>query len=161
MWETIEHILMSPNATIVLCFVLVIVILGILLSKSGLLNIRTQNFQLGASVRERDIIRSQVDWSHTFIMGLYSQINPKDSKYGGYFTKYILEYLYSEVVNWITFNHIRVDTEYLTTKQSIIRSMIYSMDIDEDFKTPEFQKQVDDWVEEVVKTLVKIRENYK
>jgi hypothetical protein len=39
--------------------------------------------------------------------------------------------------------------------------MIYSMDIDEEFKTPEFQKQVDDWVEEVVKTLVKIRENYK
>lgn len=160
--EAVVHVLTGPNSWIIIIALIFLIILGTILTKKGFIYISTDKFHVGADYKEREIIRAQCEWSHTYIMGLYSKINPTESKYHGYFTRYILECMCSEVVNWITFNHIRTDPEYLMTKQSIIRHMLYSMnDVDEEFKSKEFSDQMNEWVKEVVTTLVRIRETYK
>lgn len=161
MWEAISKVLMSPNAGIVLAGVILVLVLLSVLSRWGILSINTKGLSLGADIRERDIIRQQIEWAHSYISGLYSYIQPPDSDYGGYFTRYILEIAYSEVVDWISFNHMKLDGEYIAIKQMKIKSIIYSYDLRPEFRTPKFEKQVDAWTEEVIKKLVMIRQMYK
>ena len=159
MWETIRDILLSPNATMVMAFLLILVVIISVLSRRGILSINTKGLSLGADVQERDIIRQQVEWTHNYIMGLYSKIQPMtNNRYDGYYTKYMLEIAYSEIVDWITFNHIKLDSDYIDIKQATMRSAIFSHDIDPQFKTPEFEKQIDTWVDEIIRKLVRIRE---
>ena len=162
MWETIGNVLTSPNAGVVMAALLILVVLLSVLSRRGILSINTKGLTLGADIRERDIIRQQVEWVHCFVAGLYSTIQPMtDNRFNGYFTRFILEVCYSEIVDWITFNHITLDSDYISIKQAKIKSIVYSYDIDANFKTPKFEKQIDAWVEEIIKKLATIREVYK
>lgn len=162
MWQAISDVLRSPNAGFVLATILFILVLVSIMSKRGILSINTHGLSLGADVQERDIIRQQVEWTHCYVSSLYGTIQPMtDNKYKGYYTRFILETCYSEIVDWITFNHIKLDSEYISIKQTRIKSLIYSHDIDEVFKSPEFEKQIDAWVEEIIKKLATIRELYK
>lgn len=160
MWEALLGVLTSANAAMVLIFVLILVSICIFLLKKGFIQINTKNFRLGADERERDIIRQQVEWAHTFIMGLQVHFKTaSDTK--GYFLKYLLEKSYSEVVDWITFNHLRADGSYIPIKQDKIKSMIFSLDISPEYATDEYKKQIDEWVDELIRKLILIREDYK
>lgn len=162
MWETIKEVLISQNAGAVMGCLLILVVIISVLSRRGILSINTKGLTLGADIRERDIIRQQVDWVHSYVTGLYSTIQPMtDNRYNGYFTRFILELCYSEIVDWITFNHIKLDSDYISIKQTRIRAIVYGFDIDPCFKTPKFEKQIDAWVEEVIKKIATIREVYK
>ena len=163
MWETIKEVLLSTNAWMVLVAVIFLILVAYTLMRKGLIFISTDKFQFGGDYRERDIIRQQVEWSHSYVRGLYSKIQPlsTDAQYGGYFTKYLLECVYDEIVNWITFNHIKVDSDYISIKQQLVKNLVYSFDVDDVFRTPDFEKQIDEWVEEVIRKLVHIREMYK
>ena len=161
MWETIGNVLTSANATMILWFLLLVAILLVALMKTGLLSVHTQVFQFGEDIKERDIIRQQVEWAHVYISGLYRMIQPTSPEYNGYFTRYILECVYSEVVDWITFNHIKVDSDYISIKQAKIKALVYSFDVRPEFRTQKFEKQLDIWVEELVRKLALIREVYK
>ena len=162
MWEAIGNVLSGSNASLVLIFLFLITIIASVLSRKGILSITTKGLTLGADIRERDIIRQQVDWTHSFVTGLYATIQPMtDGKYNGYYTRFILEMCYSEIVDWITFNHIKLDSDYISVKQTRIKSIVYSLDIDPQFKTPKFEKQIDSWVEEIIKKLSTIREVYR
>ena len=162
MWETIGSVLTSANAGVVMAFLLFVVILASVLSRRGILSITTKGLTLGADIRERDIIRQQVEWTHSFVSGLYSTIQPMtDNKYNGYYTRFILELCYSEIVDWITFNHIKLDSDYISIKQTKIKAIVYGFDIDPQFKTPKFEKQIDTWVEEIIKKLNTIRDVYR
>lgn len=161
MWETIKAILTSQNATAILGFLIVLLVVISVLSRKGLLSINTKGLTLGADVQERDIIRQQVEWTHCYVAGLYSHIQPMtDNRYNGYYTKFILEVCYSEIVDWITFNHIKLDSDYIAIKQAKIKSIVYSYDIDPQFKTQRFERQIDAWVEEVIRKLASIRDVY-
>lgn len=161
MWEAIRDVLMSTNASMVMASLLILVVIISVLSRRGILSINTKGLTLGADVQERDIIRQQIEWSHTYIAGLYSYIQPMtDNRYQGYFTKFILEQIFSEVVNWISFNHIKLDSDYVSVKQTVVKYIVFSYDIDPCFRTPKFEKQIDAWVEELIKKLVTIREVY-
>ena len=162
MWETIGQVLTSPNASVVMAGILVLVVMLSVLSRHGILAINTKGLTLGADIRERDVIRQQVEWTHSFVSGLYSTIQPMtDNRFNGYYTKFILELCYSEIVDWITFNHIKLDSDYISIKQTKIKSIVYGFDIDPCFKTPKFEKQIDAWVEEIIKKLSTIRDVYK
>jgi hypothetical protein len=161
MWETVRAVLLSPNATMVMGSLLILVVIISVLSRKGILSINTKGLTLGADVQERDIIRQQVEWTHNYIMSLYPKIQPKtNNRYDGYYTKYMLEIAYSEIVDWITFNHIKLDSDYIDIKQATMRSVIYSHEIDSVFKTPEFEQQIDEWVEEIIRKLAAIRAVY-
>lgn len=162
MWDAIAKILTNNNALLVLMFVLVFGVILIILSMAGLVRIDTGAFKMGADHRERDIIRQQIEWSHSYIIGLKSQIIADESHFNGYLTMFVLEAAFDEVINWITFNHINLESDYISIKQEKIRSMIHSMkDIKPEYKTKEYDKKVDKWVEELIRKLVLIRKVYK
>ena len=161
MWEAISNIFTSANASIVMAFLLIILIIVSLLSRRGILSINTKGLTLGADIQERDIIRQQCEWAHNYIKSLYSYVQPlSNQENNGYMTKYILEVAYSEVVKWITFNHIKLNSEYVHVKQLTMRSLIYSFDIESVYRTPEFEEQINSWVEEIIKKLQEIRTAY-
>ena len=161
MWEAIKEILLSQNASMVMASLLILVVIISVLSRKGILSINTKGLSLGADVQERDIIRQQIEWSHTYIAGLYSSIQPlTDNRYQGYFTKFILETIFAEVVNWISFNHIKLDSDYVSVKQATVKYIVYSYDVDSVFRTQKFERQIDAWVEELIRKLVTIREVY-
>ena len=162
MWEAVAKVLTNSNALLVLIFLMIFTLILIVLAASGLVQINTGSFKMGADSRERDIIRQQTDWSHTYILGLKSQIVADEKVHNGYLTLYMLESTYDEVVKWIVFNHINLESDYVSIKQEQIKSMIHSQpDIQSQYKTKEFDKKVDKWVEELITRLVKIRKVYK
>ena len=161
MWEAIAKILTNSNALLVLIFLTFFILILIVLTRTGLVEIKTANFRMGADAKERDIIRQQVEWAHTFLMGLPVQIEADNSKYGGYFTKYILESVYDEVVNWITFNHINIESDYIGIKQAKIKNLVWSLDVEPQYRTKDFETKIDRWTDDLIHKLVKIREVYR
>lgn len=161
MWDAIARVLTNSNALLALVFLLIFFILFVLLARTGLIQIHTNSFRMGADLRERDIIRQQIEWAHTYVMSLEHEIKADNSKYGGYFTKYILEAVYDEIINWITFNHINLQSDYIGIKQAKIHAIVYSMPVEKQYRTKDFEKKLDRWTEEVIKKLMMIREAYK
>ena len=161
MWDAIARVLTNDNALVVLVFVMLFGFVLIILAMTGLVRIDTGAFKMGADHKERDIIRQQIDWSHSFITGLKSQITADESKYNGYLTLYVLEVMFDEIVNWITFNHINLESDYISVKQERIRSLLHNMPISSEFRTKEFERKVDKWVEEIIRKLVLIRKVYR
>ncbi len=167
MWEAIGKVLTSTNALQTIIGVILICLIVVMMIKTGMIRIKTKHVQVGrsrsASDTERTIIREQCDFTHIYLQGLVGKIQKvtPDLLYGGYFTKYILEVAYDEFVRWITFNHIEDSDEYISTKQKKICSLIYSMGVRDEFKTPEFNRRMCNWVEEIIRELVRIRRIYE
>ena len=161
MWESAATVLTSSNAIVVLAFALIVLLIFIALSHKGLISINTGKFRMGSESRERDIIRQQIEWVHIYLKGIEGQIEVDTTKYNGYFTKYIIEMVFDEILNWITFNHINLESEYISIKQDKIRSLVLSMDVRPQYKTDEFMRQIDEWVDIIIRKLVTIRKVYK
>lgn len=162
MWDAVIKLLSGSNALIILMFLALITFIFAILAKGGFLQIRTSAFSMGSGARERDIIRQQIEWTYSYVTGLYAQIESDESEYKGYLTKYILERCYDEIVNWIAFNHINLDSDYIGIKQEKIKSIIRTdPSVRPQFKSKEFEERIDGWTEEVIKKLVVIREMYK
>lgn len=162
MWDAVIKLLSGSNALIILIFLALVTFIFAILAKGGFLQIRTSAFSMGSGARERDIIRQQIEWTYSYVTGLYGEIEADETEYKGYLTKYILERCYDEIVNWISFNHINLDSDYISIKQEKIKSIIRTTQgVRPEYKSKEFEKKVDSWVEEVIRKLVVIREMYK
>lgn len=164
MWDSIKEVLVSSNGVFVTSVLLIVIIailsLLIALIKSGLLKINTKHILLGSRVSERELIRRQIEKAHEFIMSIEGKITTDNTKYNGYFTKYILERVYDKTIEWIIFNHITVNQIYIQDKQDTILNLIYALPINEDFKTPEFKMRVQNWVKELIEQLVNVKVLY-
>jgi hypothetical protein len=164
MWESFTNILTSNNGIplfiLVVILVLLVIRMGIKLGKAGLLFIHTKHFQIGNNVSERELIRRQIECAHDFIMSIEGKIVTDNTRYNGYFTKYILERVYDKVIEWIMSNHITINQLYIQDKQDTILNLIYALPINDDFKTPEFKNRVENWVKELIERLVNVKVLY-
>ena len=160
MWETISTVLTSANAWQVLIFLAIAVFIFVILVKGGVIAIKTKHFRIGQAEIEREIIRRQVEAAHDFIMSIEGKINADTSHYNGYFTKFILERVYDKAIEWIMFNHISNMPMYVQDKQDTVCNLIYTFDIGDEFKTPEFKKRMCNWTQELIAKLVQTRELY-
>jgi len=160
MWQTIEHLLMSPNATIILVFLAFAIIIGLVLSKTGLLNIHTDTVSLGAANKEREIIRQQVEWVRLHCEGAESAMK-KPEEYDSWKGKYIAEMVYDEYVEWITFNHLSTSSAYIEIKQDKIVNLVHSLTQNPAFHTKEFEDQLREDTKQSIEKLVQIRGVYK
>ena len=161
MWEAIAKILTNSNALLVLIFLSMFVVILIILAMSGLVRIDTGSFKMGADNKERDIIRQQVEWSHSYIMGIESELYANNNELDEYLAKYILEVIFDEIIAWVVFNHINLESDYINIKQEKIKSIIKTMNVKPQYQSKEFFKKTDRWTEEIIRKLVKIREVYK
>jgi len=160
MWEAISNVLTSPNAREILHTLVIVLVAAIVLVKTGAVTVRTKHVRIGRAEAEREVIRRQVEAAHDFIMSIEGKIKADTTQYNGYFTKYILERVYDKTIEWIMFNHITNSTLYVQDKQDTICNLIYTFDVAEDFKTPEFKKRMCNWVAELIDRLIKTREIY-
>lgn len=160
MWEAISNVLTSPNAREILHTLVIVLVAAIVLVKTGAVTVRTKHVRIGRAEAEREVIRRQVEAAHDFIMSIEGKIRADTTQYNGYFTKYILERVYDKTIEWIMFNHITNSTLYVQDKQDTICNLIYTFDVAEDFKTPEFKKRMCNWVAELIDRLIKTREIY-
>jgi hypothetical protein len=160
MWESIAQILTGPNAFIILCFLGFLAIIIWLLSKSGVLKINTNAFQLGGSDIERDIIRQQLDYCLLHLQGLEANL-PKPDGYNEYLGQLIVEKIYDEFVNWVTFNHINKSEAYISLKQERIINILRQYTVKDEFRSEEFENMVRTDIKKIIEDLIKIREIYK
>jgi hypothetical protein len=159
-WESISTVLTSANAWQVLVFVAIAVFIFVILVKGGVIAIKTKHFRIGQAEIERETIRRQVEAAHDFIMSIEGKINADTSHYNGYFTKFILERVYDKAIEWIMFNHISNTPMYVQDKQDTVCNLVYTFDIGDEFKTPEFKKRMCNWTQELIAKLVQTRELY-
>ena len=160
MWETITQVLTGPNAFVVLCFLGFMALVMVLLSKSGVLRITTSAIQLGASDIERNIIRQQLDYVILHLTGLEANL-PKPEGYNEYLGKLVVEKIYDEYINWITFNHINKSSAYVALKQERVINILRQYTVREEFKSEEFENFIREDTKKVLEDLIKIREVYK
>ena len=161
MWDTIKTVLTSGNAISVLIFLAFIVISAMLSSKKGLLAVKTGRLRIGSDEKELTIVRNQTQWAYLFLMSLKSKLLAMESpKREDYFVDVVLEKIYDKVVEWITYNHINSSNSYIEIKQSECRCIVYSLPVQEQFKTPEFEARMNSWVKEIILNLINIRKEY-
>lgn len=160
MWEAISSVLTSANAREILFFLAVLCVAAIVLIKTGTISVRTKHVRIGKAEAEREVIRRQVEAAHDFIMSIKGKIKADNSQYNGYFTKYILERVYDKTIEWIMFNHITNSSLYVQDKQDTVCNLVYTFDVDEEYKTPEFKNRMCNWVAELIDRLIKTREIY-
>ena len=165
MWDAIAKVLTNANALLVLIFLSIFFLVFVLIAKTGLVQIHTSSFRMGADTRERDIIRQQTEWAHIYCAGLKNVIDDMCRNiegYDPYITLYILERMYSEVVEWITYNHINLDSDYISIKQDKVKALLSATTVmPEVFTSRKFLTKVDEWTNEIIHKLVIIREVYK
>lgn len=158
MWQAIEKILLSDNSATVLFFLVIIILLLAHLSNKGVFKWHTEKLTIGASENERAIIRQQVEWAELEIESLataeiFSHVDE-------WRTKYILEKLFDEVLQWIIFNHIKDSPEYISIKQEKIWNMTQTLVVREEFKSNEFKDFIYKEVDKVIKRLIFLRRQY-
>ena len=159
MWESIKAIATSPSLIPILLFILIVMGIVILLIKKGLISIDTKGIKVGTSESERSIIRQQIEWAHLHCDSLEKSL-PHPQNYDMWRGKYILERMYDEIVDWITFNHICTSEGYISIKQERIWATIQSLVRKEEFSSPEFKEFIYQDTEYIIRRLVHIRQVY-
>lgn len=159
MWDFIKAVSTSVYIIPVLIFTLIVLLTVILLIKKGLISINTKAVKVGTSESERAIIRQQIEWVHLHCDSLEKSL-PHPQNYDIWRGKYILERMYDEIVDWITFNHICTSEGYISIKQERIWATIQSLVRKEEFSSPEFKEFIYNDTEYIIRRLVHIRQVY-
>lgn len=159
MWDFIKAVSTSVYIIPVLIFTLIVLCTVILLIKKGLISINTKAVKVGTSESERAIIRQQIEWVHLHCDSLEKSL-PHPQNYDIWRGKYILERMYDEIVDWITFNHICTSEGYISIKQERIWATIQSLVRKNEFSTPEFKEFIYNDTEYIIRRLVHIRQVY-
>lgn len=159
MWDFIKAVSTSVYIIPVLVFTLIVLLTVILLIKKGLISINTKAVKVGTSESERAIIRQQIEWVHLHCDSLEKSL-PHPQNYDIWRGKYILERMYDEIVDWITFNHICTSEGYISIKQERIWATIQSLVRKEEFSSPEFKEFIYNDTEYIIRRLVHIRQVY-
>lgn len=160
MWETISTILTGPNAFVVLIFLAFVSVILFILVKSGAIRISTPNMSINTGDVERNIIRQQLDYVSLHLNGLEAKLDKPDD-YNEYLGKLIIEKVFDEYVNWITFNHINKSPAYVEIKQERVVSLIRQYTVKDEFRSEEFEDLIRTDTKEVIEALIRIREVYK
>jgi hypothetical protein len=160
MWETISTILTGPNAFVVLIFLAFVSVILFILVKSGAIRITTPNMSINTGDVERNIIRQQLDYVSLHLNGLEAKMD-KPEDYNEYLGKLIIEKVFDEYVNWITFNHINKSPAYVEIKQERVVSLIRQYTVKDEFRSEEFEDLIRKDTKEVIEALIRIREVYK
>ena len=159
MWDFMKAVSTSVYIMAVLIFTLMVLLIVILLIKKGLISVNTKAVKVGTSESERAIIRQQIEWVHLHCDSLEKSL-PHPQNYDIWRGKYILERMYDEIVDWITFNHICTSEGYISIKQERIWATIQSLVRKNEFSTPEFKEFIYKDTEYIIRRLVHIRQVY-
>lgn len=161
-WDAFKELLSSPNAWMFLLFLCFAIFILMKMSKVGLLSYKGKGLRIGLDEVERTIIREQSKWAYLFVMSIKGKVLPEtatDAQNDR--CELILEKVYDKVGDWIHYNHISSNNSYIEIKQGEIKNLVYSQNnLDDDYKTPEFEIRMESWVKELILNLIQVRKEY-
>lgn len=165
MWEAIKSIANSPNLNLILTVVMIILFITLAIAiaaiKMGVVSVHTNHVNIGGDERERNIIQKQKEYAHAACTSMLNTILKMDDNLDTWRTKCVLEYVYDEIIDWITFNHITATDDYVNVKASCLRVIVRS-NVDKDmFFTDEFNSVIDTFTKNMITELIRIRKIYK
>lgn len=140
---------------------LIIMIVGYILLRTGKLQIKTKSVQLGKTdieENERKIMRQQMSFLHVSAEGMVSQL-PKDLDI--WRAKYVIAKVCDILEEAILYNHIqRGDEQYISIKQKLVYNAVLKRTEKDYFRTQEFKDTCDKFVRDMLTEFVNIREVY-
>lgn len=164
MTEIIQDIWSNPSTPLILIILIFAIIIIVILARTGYLSINTRsdklNVSIGGADRERDIIRHQVEWIRHHLEGLEAKME-KPEQYDTWRGKFVVEKVYDEYVDIITFNHITDIDTYVKLKQDLIVATVNKYVELEFFKTKKFENMLREDTKYCIEQLVQIRRMYK
>jgi hypothetical protein len=160
MWEAISDIVRSPNVSIIVILLVFLVLLGVVMVRSGMLNVHTDSVQVGAATRERDIMRQQIEWCRMHFQEMEHSM-PKPDNYNEWRGRYVAERVFDEYVEWITFNHFSKSPAYIEIKQDKIVALVRSLTVLDYFHDQEFEDFLRQDTKNCIEKLIQIRMVYR
>lgn len=162
--DNITTSLQSDNGWIIAILIVIIVVLVIIGARNGLIKIKTNKVQVGLdadAIKEstHQIITHQKDWVKIAVSAFNNKI-PEPDEYNKFRGMFILEKCLNEIDDWITLNHIEDKKNYIELKQELIWNLILSYTEKKELRSEKFKKEVFDYVEYIIKNLVRIRKQY-
>lgn len=140
---------------------LIIMVVGYILLRTGKLSIRTKAVQLGKAdieENERKIMRQQMSFLHVSAEGMISQL-PSDLDI--WRTKYVIAKVCDVLEEAILYNHIiRGDEKYISIKQKLVYNAVLKRTEREYFRTEEFKNLCDKFTRDMLTEFVNIRDVY-
>lgn len=159
--DQVSNLINGTNGLFVLGFLLILLIVGTVLIKKGILSFSGHGLSIGGDEQERKIMRQQSEYLTMIADGTIRDL-PKHLVEGPsyYRSKYTISKFKDIFESAIMYNHITDDEEYIQLKQEIAYSMILKVTEDDFFKTSEFKNYLNKLVEKIIKRFVKIRKAY-
>lgn len=163
--------LQSDNGWIIAILIVIIVVLLIIGARFGLIKIKTNKLQVGideevlrqarmnAEDTAHQIIKHQKDWA-TIAVSAFNRKIPKPEDYNEFRGKFLLEKALNVITDWIVLNHIEDKKTYIELKQELVWNLILSYTEKKELRSDRFKKEVYDYVEYIIKNLVRIRKQY-
>ena len=140
---------------------LIIIVVGYILLRTGRLQIKTKSMQLGKAdieENERRIMRQQMSFLHVSAEGMCSQL-PSDLDM--WRTKYIIAKVCDVLEEAILYNHIeRGDEKYISIKQKLTYNAVLKRTEKGYFRTQEFHDLCDKFTRDMLNEFINIREVY-
>lgn len=156
--EWLGNALSSSNGLYIIIAVLVLVGFFALLAKKGIFNIDIKGIKLGASNKERYILRQQFIYISSSISEIFNEIK-RTKTWDLWKSKCVCGEVKDVFESIIVFNHISLKDSYITTVQKSIWCAIQKNNmIDQYYKSEEFKHLIYDWCKECIEQLLKIRE---
>lgn len=134
----------------------VILCIGIVLVKKGILSFNGKGLSIGIQEKERMIIQNQLEYTHTMIEGTIANLPEGLDKTHA---KYIFGRVEYVLTSAIALNHMTTNPSYIRIKQELVYNTVLKRTTNPYFKTPEFKDYCFKFVENLIKQLITIREN--
>lgn len=177
--EQVNQALQSSNGWIIAILIVVIAVLVILGAKNGLLKIKTDKLNIGkegvtpeaiqqeiqkARALDQKIMDHQKDWAKIAVNAFYRKVpainEPSNTEAENFRARFLAEKCLNEILNWIIVNHIEDKKPYIELKQELLWNVLLSYTKKEELRSTKFKKDVYDYVEYIIKNLVRIRKQY-
>lgn len=161
--ESIATILTSSNAIPVLIFVLIVMIVGIIAVKKGIISFSGKGLNIGDHISSASRIK-QLQWDYLqarteiALRNLPQEYLEEPKKWRTHYTVG----KYRDVLQQaIIANNIIKDDEYIESKQVLAYAAILKATQDDYFKSEEFKNLVDKETKEIILQFVRIKEKYE
>lgn len=140
---------------------LIVMVIGYILLRTGKLQIKTKSVQLGRAdieENERKIMRAQMSFLHISAESMISQL-PSDLDV--WRTKYVIAKICDILEEAILYNHIqRGDEKYISIKQQLTYNAVLKRTEKGYFRSQEFRDLCDKFTRDMLNEFVNIREVY-
>lgn len=142
---------------------LIVMVVGYILLRTGKLQIKTKSVQLGKAdieENERKIMRQQMSFLHASAEGLTADFT-MNCDGDMWRAKYAISKMCDVLEEAILYNHIqRGDEKYVNIKQQLVYNAVLKRTEKDYFKTQEFKDLCDKFTRDMLTEFVNIREIY-